>query len=64
MPARESDLFAAGSYLTDGDMLLGILGELPQEPSLRLVEDCRTLEIKVMSVQALHAAAVCPVAEL
>jgi hypothetical protein len=57
---RVLDPFAVGSYLTDGDTLLGILGKLPQEPSLRLVEDCRTLEIMVISVQALQAKGVQP----
>jgi len=55
------DAFAVGSYVTDGEALLGIVGDLPQEPSLRLVEDCRTLEITVVSVDMLRAKGVQPV---
>jgi hypothetical protein len=62
MPSRIPDLFAVGSYLTDGTTLLGVVGELPQEPSLRLVENCRTLEVSVISVDALRARGVQPVA--
>ncbi len=50
------DPYAVGSYLTDGGTLLGVVGALPQEPSLRLVVDCRTLEITVVSVQDLRDA--------
>jgi hypothetical protein len=62
MSNRIPDLFAVGSYLTDGTTLLGVVGELPQEPSLRLVENCRTLEVSVISVDALRARGVQPVA--
>jgi hypothetical protein len=62
MSNRMPDLFAVGSYLTDGTTLLGVVGELPQEPSLRLVENCRTLEVSVISVDALRARGVQPVA--
>lgn len=61
-PAPPAHAYPVGSYLTDGDSLLGVVGELPQEPSLRLVEDCRTLTITVVSVQDLHAAGARPVA--
>ncbi len=60
-PAPTLDPFAVGSYVTDGDALLGIVGDLPQEPSLRLVEDCRTLQITVVSVDALRNRGVLPV---
>jgi hypothetical protein len=60
--AATLDPFAVGSYVTDGDALLGIVGDLPQEPSLRLVEDCRTLEITVVSVDMLRAKGVQPLA--
>lgn len=62
MSNRMLDPFAVGSYLTDGTTLLGVVGELPQEPSLRLVENCRTLEVSVVSVDALRARGVQPVA--
>jgi hypothetical protein len=39
MANRLLDPFAVGSYLTDGTTLLGIVGELPQDRSLRLVEN-------------------------
>jgi len=54
--------FPVGSYATDGTTLLGILGVLPQEPSLRLVEDCRTLEVMVVTVDMLQARGAQPVA--
>lgn len=62
MPNRILDPFAVGSYLTDGTTLLGVVGELPQDTSLRLVENCRTLEVSVVSVDALRARGVQPVA--
>lgn len=61
MSNRMPDLFAVGSYLTDGTTLLGVVGELPQDTSLRLVENCRTLEVSVVSVDALRARGVQPV---
>ena len=54
--APAADPFPAGSYLTNGGSLIGVLADLPQEPSLRLVEDCQTLEITVVSVQDLRDA--------
>jgi len=48
------DPFPVGSYLTDGAALLGVVGQLPQEPSLRLVEDCKTLEVTVLTVETLR----------
>jgi hypothetical protein len=47
--------FAPGVYLTDGSSLFHIVGELPHEPSLRLVEDCSTLEILMVHVDGLRA---------
>ncbi len=49
------DPFAPGVYLTDGSSLFNIVGELPHEPSLRLVEDCTTLEILMIHVDGLSA---------
>lgn len=57
-PAADAAPYAVGSYVTCDGALLGIVGALPQEPSLRLVEDCRTLEIMVLSVSDLRAAGV------
>lgn len=47
--------FAPGVYLTDGSSLFNIVGELPHEPLLRLVEDCSTLEILMVHVDGLRA---------
>jgi len=58
---RILDPFAVGSYLTRGGALLGIVGELPQEPALLLVEDCHTLEITLVSVDALREQGAQPV---
>jgi hypothetical protein len=55
------DMYEVGSYLTDGGVLLSIVGDLPQDPTLRLVEDCRTLEVMVMTVHDLDVAGVRPV---
>ncbi len=60
--ARVPDPFAVGSYLTADGALIGIVGDLPQEPSLRLVEDCRTLEITLVSVETLRAQGAQPLA--
>lgn len=49
------DPFAPGVYLTDGSSLFNIVGELPHEPSLRLVEDCSTLEILMVHVDGLSS---------
>lgn len=50
-----TDPFAPGVYLTDGSSLFNIVGELPHEPSLRLVEDCSTLEILMVHIDGLRA---------
>lgn len=49
------DPFTPGVYLTDGSSLFSIVGVLPHEPSLRLVEDCGTLEILMVHVDGLSA---------
>jgi hypothetical protein len=49
------DEFAPGVYLTDGSSLFNIVGELPHEPSLRLVEDCSTLEVLMIHVDGLRS---------
>lgn len=49
------DPFLPGVYLTDGTSLFNIVGALPHEPSLRLVEDCGTLEILMIHVDGLRA---------
>jgi TPP-dependent indolepyruvate ferredoxin oxidoreductase alpha subunit len=59
---RVLDPFAVGSYLTRDGALLGIVGELPQKPSLLLVEDCHTLEITVVSADVLREQGAQPVA--
>lgn len=59
---RVQDPFAVGAYLTADGALYSIVGELPQEPTLRLVEDCRTLEVALVSVEALRAQGAQPVA--
>jgi len=53
-PNRSVDPFAPGVYLTDGSALFNVVGELPHEPSLRLVEDCSTLEILMVHVDGLR----------
>lgn len=50
----DADPFAPGVYLTDGSSLFNIVGELPHEPSLRLVEDCSTLEILMVHIDGLQ----------
>lgn len=52
---NHADPFSPGVYLTDGTSLFNIVGELPHEPSLRLVEDCSTLEILMVHVDGLRA---------
>lgn len=52
---RADDPFPPGVYLTDGSSLFNVVGDLPYEPSLRLVEDCSTLEILMVHVDGLHA---------
>lgn len=54
-PDCADERFAPGVYLTDGTSLFNIVGELPHEPSLRLVEDCSTLEILMIHVDGLCA---------
>jgi hypothetical protein len=49
------DPFVPGVYLTDGTSLFNVVGALPHEPSLRLVEDCGTLEILMVHVDGLRA---------
>lgn len=49
------EAFAPGVYLTDGNSLFNIVGELPHEPSLRLVEDCSTLEVLMIHVDGLRS---------
>jgi hypothetical protein len=56
-----ADAFCPGAYLTDGISLYGVVSELPQAPSLRLVEDCRTLDVLIMTVDELIAADLEPV---
>lgn len=50
----QDDPYAPGVYLTDGSSLFHIVGDLPHEPSLRLVEDCSTLEILMVHVDGLR----------
>jgi hypothetical protein len=56
--AEPPDLVKPGVYLTDGSALFSVLGELPDEPSLCLLEDCRTLEVLVVHVDHLRGAEV------
>lgn len=56
------DPFAVGAYLTARGELYSVVGELPQDPTLRLVEDCRTLEVALVSVEALRAQGAEPLA--
>lgn len=44
-----------GVYLTDGESLFCIVDVLPQEPNLRLIEDCSTLEILIVHIDGLRA---------
>lgn len=60
-PATPISMYEVGSYLTDGDALLSIVGDLPQSPTLRLVEDCHTLEVMVMTIHDLEVAGLRPV---
>jgi hypothetical protein len=55
LSTQSDDPFAPGVYLTDGSSLFNIVGELPHEPSLRLVEDCSTLEILMVHIDGLRA---------
>lgn len=48
--------FPRGAYFTDEISLYNIVGELAQAPTLRLVEDCNTLDVIVMTVEELYAA--------
>lgn len=53
--SEQDDAFAPGVYLTDGNSLFNIVGELPHEPSLRLIEDCSTLEVLMIHVDGLRS---------
>ena len=53
--SEQEDAFAPGVYLTDGNSLFNIVGELPHEPSLRLIEDCSTLEVLMIHVDGLRS---------
>lgn len=55
LSVQSDDSYAPGVYLTDGSSLFNIVGELPHEPSLRLVEDCSTLEILMVHIDGLRA---------
>lgn len=55
LSVQSDDPYAPGVYLTDGSSLFNIVGELPHEPSLRLVEDCSTLEILMVHIDGLRA---------
>jgi hypothetical protein len=59
--ATAAGTFSPGTYLTDGISLYGVVSHLPQAPSLRLVEDCRTLDVLIMTVDELIAADLEPV---
>ena len=59
--AQPAGMYDVGSYLTDGGVLLSIVGNLPQSPALRLVEDCRTLEVMIMTIRDLEVAGLQPV---
>jgi hypothetical protein len=51
-------LLKPGTYLTDGNALFSVMGELPDEPSLRLLEDCRTFDVLVVHVDDLRGSRV------
>lgn len=53
--------FATGEYLTDGNALFAVVGELPQAPTLRLIEHCTTLDVLIVSVEDLRTAGMRPV---
>lgn len=53
--------FPMGEYLTDGTSLFAVVGELPQAPTLRLLEHCRTLDVMIVSVEDLRIAGMRPV---
>ncbi|MHB1809096.1 MAG: hypothetical protein ACYCU0_07340 [Solirubrobacteraceae bacterium] len=55
LSAEQEETFAPGVYLTDGNSLFNIVGELPHEPSLRLIEDCSTLEVLMIHVEGLRS---------
>ena len=57
-PLAEVDRFGSGAYLTDGHSLFRVLRGLPQEPTLRLLEDCRTLDLELVEIEELQAAGV------
>ncbi|MHB1538416.1 MAG: hypothetical protein ACYCUM_09800 [Solirubrobacteraceae bacterium] len=53
--SEHDEPFSPGVYLTDGNSLFNIVGELPHEPSLRLIEDCSTLEVLMIHVDGLRS---------
>jgi hypothetical protein len=53
--------FPTGQYLTDGTALFAVVGELPQAPTLRLVEHCSTLDVLIISIEDLRMAGMRPV---
>jgi hypothetical protein len=53
--------FPPGEYLTDGTALFAVVGELPQAPTLRLLEHCTTLSVMIVSVEDLRLAGMRPV---
>jgi hypothetical protein len=57
-PRRDGGKLRRGAYLTDGNALFNVIGELPDEPALRLLEDCRTFEVLVVHVNDLRSPSV------
>lgn len=49
-----AELLRPGAYLTDGRALFSVVGELPEEPALCVLEDCSTLEMLVVHVEDLR----------
>lgn len=58
---RHRDRFLPGSYYTDGSRLLWIVSE-EKYGEFRVVEDCRSLEVRRLSVDELSAVGLRPVA--
>ncbi|HEY7961123.1 MAG TPA: hypothetical protein VID29_04295 [Solirubrobacteraceae bacterium] len=56
--AESARLLHPGTYLTDGNALFNMLGELPDEPSLCLLEDCRTYDVLVVHIDDLRSSSV------
>ena len=59
-PRLASDRFAPGTYYTDGTRLLQMLPALT-ERGLRAVEDCRSLDIMLVSLIDLESMGLRPV---